>query len=326
MNKFLRILRDDNATPPAGGAPTPPPPSIPKSKDDWDKLFDSDPTRWRDLTQQRMDQSTRELRETKEKYGQLENKFKNVETEFNNLRTQVPPPPSAGELPTGEYSSTNLPKTKEEWDELFISDPTLAHDLRDEQREQNRIQRDQQVKHQNEFETEHKKHRSELQSLHPDMYVAEKNTDGTIKMDAEGKPVLKIDQKTGEPIFDATSEKGKLFSEIYNEDPQSFASSKRGPRLIRLELERKLREKGEATIPQAGQPAGTQADQRGTMPGGVTPPVVSGKVSFTSDEEKAHAQKAVERGIYKNLSEYCSLRDGKNVGIVEENRFPKFNK
>ena len=95
-----------------------------------------------------------------------------------------------------------------------------------------------------------------------------------------------------------------------------------------LVMERELRNKGKNQIPggdnppqgQGGSPA---ADQRGVLPSGVTPPMTA-SVSFKSDEEKAHAEKAVKRGIYSSLAEYCQLRDGKSAGFVEQDSKPKF--
>ncbi len=97
-----------------------------------------------------------------------------------------------------------------------------------------------------------------------------------------------------------------------------------------LEMERRLQDKGKQQIPteppvQQGQGQAAAPDQRGIMPRGVPPPV-SAKVSFRSDEEKAHAEKAVQRGVYKSVDEYCLIRDGKDTGITEENRIPQFNR
>lgn len=322
MFKGLRILRDPE-TPPAGGTP-PAAPSIPRTKEEWDRLAETDPKQWIAYTQPRMDQAVREAREANEKLKHSDNKYKNLESEFTTLKQKQPPPPVVDDQMPQTFSPDNLPQSKEDWDQLFIEDPTLATDLRHFKLDQDRQNRTTQNLSQQEFEKEHKIHRSELQSRHADMYVAETNADGSVKMDAEGKPVLKIDSKTGEPIPDFTTEKGKLFIEVFNEDQTGFSASKKGPRLIMLEMERRLREKAESTVNSGGgQSAPAKLDQRGTLPGGVTPPVTT-KVAFVSDEEKAHAQKAVERGVYKNLEDYCKFRDGKNVGIVEVSRTPKF--
>jgi hypothetical protein len=306
-------------------------PPVPKSKEEWDALYTADPAKWKDLTQTRMDQVTRENRETKEQLARTKQEKDNLEVQ---LRTPRPPAPPA-EPPPGEpkpFSPANLPKSKEEWDQLYLEDPVLATDLRFIQNQQVQTQVTTQTKEQEDFEKEHKANRGAVQQRHPDMYVAEKNDDGTPKVDAQGQPVLKINPATGEPIFDAESEKGRLWIEIYNEDPRGFAASKKGPRLMMLEMDRRLKEKADAKIAAGQPPAGTPPpgqgttpppDQRGTLPGGVPPPV-KGKVTFASDDEKAHAERAVTRGVYKNLEEYCQLRDTGNAGFVEEGRTPKF--
>lgn len=338
MWRFLRILRDPNPEPNAGGntpPPTPPPVNeIPKTKEEWNKLAETDPKRWRDLTQSRMDQAIRESREWQQKAIDNETRLKNTEAELVNFRkgSQPPPPAPAGPDPNKPFSRENMPQTDADWDRLFIEDPKLATDLRVESANQQRINRERQQQVQNDFSKARKESAKELWDRHPDMFEAELDTDGvTPKKDDSGKIVLKRD-KNGAPILDLKSEKGKLFDEVYNEDTVGFESSKIGPRLVMLEMENRLIARGKQQIQagQSGQPgspsqgAAPAPDQRGTLPGGVQPPVTA-KVSFASDEEKAHVERAVQRGVYKSLEEYCQLRDGKNTGIVEENRTPKFN-
>lgn len=342
MNDFIRILRDPDPNAGGGGAgagtqdPPAPANDIPKTKEEWDKLAETNPKRWIELTQPRMDQAVRESREWKQKATDNENRLKNTEAELVNLRKGSQPPPAqppAGPDPNKPFSRDNMPQTDQDWDRLFIEDPKLATDLRVEAANQQRINRDRQVQVQEEFNKSRKGAAKELWDRHPDMFEPEVDTDGvTPKKDASGKVILKRDQN-GSPILDLRSEKGKLFDEVYNEDAMGFESSKIGPRLVMLEMERRLVAKGNQQVQagQSGQPGSTQQgqsgaaapDQRGTLPGGVQPPVTA-KVSFATDEEKSHAERAVQRGVYKNLEEYCLLRDGKNTGIVEENRTPQF--
>ena len=334
MNEFIRILRDPNPEPPAGGPPANPPAPvavIPKTKEEWDSLRTSDPGRWIDLTQPRMDQAIRETREAKEQKAAADLKAKNLEAELANLKkTPVTPvTPGTPPVPDAEvpFSPTNMPQTKDQWDELWLTDPNLAADLRVLKNEQERNLTDRQVKQQQEFATARRESAKDLWDRHPDMYVLERDENGQVKTDGNGKPILKIDPNLGGPMLDLESEKGKLFVEVWNGDP-GFEAAKTGPRLAMLEMERRLQDKGKAKI-EAGQPpgqnAGTPPDQRGAMPGGVPPPVLP-KVSFRSEEERAHVEKAIQRGVWKSPEEYCAMRDGKNPGFVETGRTPSFNK
>ncbi|MFA6100402.1 MAG: hypothetical protein WC750_06075 [Patescibacteria group bacterium] len=341
--KFPFNNRGEVQPPPAGTPPagTPPPEVIPKTKEEWDKLATENPTRWIALTQPRMDQAIREGREAREKATALEQKTKNYEAELANLKkgaqpagtppagtppATIPPP---GFDPNKPFSKDNMPQTDDDWDRLFLEDPKLGADLRFEKRQQEKDFQERQRTNQTEFAKSRKESAKELWDRHPDMYVPEVDGEGKAKVDAQGKPVLKIDPNTGGPILNLESEKGKLFVEVYSEDVSGFDSAKTGPRLAMLEMERRLVAKAKAAV-DAGQPpaAGSAAaapDQRGSLPAGVPPPA-TGKVSFATDEEKAHAEKAVQRGVYKDLAQYCALRDGKNVGISEENRTPDFGK
>ena len=292
----------------------------PKTKEDWQKLSKEDPDTWRDLTQSRMDQVIRESREVKEKLTAAEQREANYQAELASLKKKEAPAEEEGPK---EWSPENIPSTKEQWEELSLTDPILFNDLRDYAREKARAAKDQQTKMVQEVESEHKKYRSEVQTQHPDMYQAETDETGQPKLDGNGKPVLKINPVTGEPFFNSESEKGKLWVQIFNEDPQTYAGSKKGPRLLQLELERRLKDSGQKKLDQSkGTP---EPDQRGTLPEGVPAPSHS-KVSFTSDEEKAHAEGQVRRGLYKNLEEYCQNRDRKDTGITEKNRVPQFGK
>lgn len=331
MENFMRILRDPDPAAPAGGgsvAPAAPAePQMPKTKEDWEKLAQDNPQQWIKWTQPRMDQAVREARENKEKFAAEEQKRKNLEVELENFRKGKKPEP-APEIPDPEkpFSRGNMPVTETQWDQLWLENPNLAADLRHFKNEQDKTIQDRQVQVRQTFVKARQECVKTLAERHPDMYVPEKDDQGNIKMDGNGKPVLKISPETGLPIPDLESSKFKVFNEVYIEDSEGYDATKNGPRLAMVEMERRLRERGEQQIKdgQSGQSSGAPApDQRGVLPGGVLPPV-TGKVTFTSDEEKIHATKAVERGIYKNLEEYCQLRDGKSTGFMEENRTPKF--
>jgi hypothetical protein len=85
------------------------------------------------------------------------------------------------------------------------------------------------------------------------------------------------------------------------------------------ELERRLVKKGTALIT-------PEPKQNQVAPVGVLPPTPSVKVKFATDEEKQHAEKAVQRGTFANLEEYCQLRDKGERGFYESNRRPDFTK
>jgi hypothetical protein len=344
MNKFIRILRDPDSESKAGADPepqlppgeVPPEPkeetkpaaqSIPKTKEDWERLSKEDPQRWISLTQTRMDQTIRQSREVNEKLAAEQARAKNLEAELENFRRGQKP-----EIPVEEsnkvFSRENLPKSNEDWDQLWIENPNLASDLRSF-----KFQKEQEVQNMTQAATvEFAKARKESAKMiwdrHPDMYVQETDDQGNVRLDEKGKPVLRIDPNTNGPMLNLEHEKAKLFVQVYSEDPNGYDGAKFGPRLAMVEMERRLQDEASRKIQDSGQPPEGQSqeqkpDQRGVLPGGVTPPV-SGKVSFNSDDEKMHATKAVERGIYKNLEEYCQLRDGKGSSIEEENRFPVF--
>lgn len=336
MIKFTSILRDPNLETGGGGVPTPPDYSEsnpPKTKAEWDGLADSNPKLWISLTQPRMDQAVREARTSNERLTATEQRYTNLETEFKTFKDGQQPPQQPPAEPAGDkpFSRENLPNSDEQWDNLFIENPTLATDLRWHKNQQDTDQTNNRNTELEVFTKERRKHAEVLFDRHTEMYVQENNSDGTPRVDEHGKPVLKIDPNTKGPIFDANSEKGKLWIEVYNEDPQGYDGSKMGPRLAMLEMERRLKERGEAQVNQGsqenqpGQSGGPAPDNQGTLPGGVPPPVKNSvKVSFKTDEEKTHAERAVQRGIYKDLQEYCSIRDGKQTGIEEEGRVPQF--
>lgn len=314
--------------PPTPATP-PTPPAIPKSKDEWDRLAQENPQRWISLTQSRMDQTVRQARETQEKLAQKEQESQNYQAELERLRN-----PTAPETPpydvNKQFSRENMPQNQEQWDTLWIENPNLASDLRHFKNQQDFTRQQQTQAAQSEFAKSRRESAKTLWDRHPDMYVTEIDEQGNAKLDGNGKPILRLDPNTNAPMLNLESEKGKLFVQVYSEDPQGYDGAKHGPRLAMAEMERRLRDSGNQQVQNAGQPQqlGGQTpmlDQRGTMPGGVTPPATP-KVSFSSDDEKAHAMRAVDRGTFKSLEEYCQLRDVKNIGIEEQDSVPNFSK
>ena len=124
----------------------------------------------------------------------------------------------------------------------------------------------------------------------------------------------------GYPIPDGKSDKFKIWMEEYHKDP-SIENLRDGPAILMARMERRLRAKGKEVIQKE-----KAERQNQTAPEGVPPPKPQGKIAFRSAGEEAHAKKAVERGIYGSLEEYCQLRDHGEVGIYDENRTPTFGK
>lgn len=330
------VVTPEPTSPPAAQPPAEVP--MPKSKAEWDKLASENPQQWIKWTQPRMDQILRESRESREKLAAEQQKNTNLNAELQKYRTAQPPETPAGEPQPKDFSRENMPKTDEEWSELFIDDPKLATDLRWYKNQQDTLQqtrRDEQTK---DFAKCRKEAAQTIWDRHPDMYVAETDAQGQPLKDEQGKIKLKIDPETRAPIPNMESEKMQLFVQVYTEDPQGFDGAKYGPRLIMAEMENRLKAKGMQQVTAGaggndGQGSGggnpssnalPPLKQNGTLPSGTTPPVRI-EVKFSSDEEKAHAVRAVARGTFKSLEEYCLLRDNKDKGVYDENRTPSFS-
>ena len=289
---------------------------VPRTKEDWQKLAKENPVRFTELSQPRIDELTRKEREANEKLTVVEQREKNLLAEIERLK-QPPVVEDTSDRP--QYGVGKYPQTQEEWDNLSLEHPTLAIDLR------NRFLRDRE-----EAESSFVKSRSQaaktVQSEHPEMYVIELDDMGKPKNDAQGKPVLRQDPNfnDGRPIFNPESEKGKLWLEIWNEDPNGWNSLKNAPSLMMSEMERRLRVKGANMVNQAQNSSGN-IDQSGLAPKGVNPPA-AGSLKFASEEERAIAQKAVERGTYSSLEDFCKWRDKGTVTFDHSNSRPDFTK
>ena len=310
---WLKLYRDPNLIEPVKVDPSSVQQEIPKTKEDWEKLAKDNPTKWAELTQPRMDAAIREARETKERLAAFEAREKNLLTEIEKLKQ-----PSVQQLPEGEeYGRGRYPQTEEEWNDLFLERPTFANDLRN-------MYFNEQQSVQNEFITVRTDSAKKVQQEHPDMYLHELDETGKVKLDGQGKPILKIDPVTKAPLFNDSSEKGKLWIDIWNEDPKGWSALKNAPSLMMAEMERRLRIKG-ATMVNQGQNNLVNEDPTAIAPRGVTPPMAS-SLKFESVEEKTLAERAVSRGTYKSLEEYCKWRDSKNYGYAETNSRPDFTR
>ncbi len=287
----------------------------PKTKEDWQKLSADDPKTWMDLTQQNTDRMFRENRETKEQLERERQEKQNLSVELNRFKN--PPAPVVDNNGQKIYSTNNFPQSEQEWDALAIERPTFAADLRyaylNRQKEVNTT-----------FQSARTNYAKEVQVEHPDMYLSELDATGQPIKDDKGNVVLKKDQN-GLVIFNANSEKGKLWEQIYNESrlPDGTNPLDRlpnAPALLRSELERRLVKNGQQVI-NASNP---QKQNHVAVPG-VTPPV-SVKVSFGSKDEEFHVEKAIERGTWKSKEEYCQSRDNGTSGFYDQSRRPDFNK
>jgi len=288
--------------------------SIPKNKQEWAELAKNDPGKFAELTQSRMDTFFRQNKEFQEKLSAAEEREKNLIAELNNLKQPQQPVQQTQQQPEPQ---NQYPQNEAEWDQLFLERPAYATDLRNQYLYEQRNIKD-------EYNKAREQGVKTLITEHFDMYHCEKEPDGKLKLDKNGKPIVMVDPNTGLYAFNSESEKGKLWTQIYNEDPQGWNSLKNAPSLMMAEMERRLRQKGASMINQ-GQNNDNVVDQSGVAPQGVTPPKTT-QVKFASDEEKVLAEKAVARGTYKNLEEYVQWRDRGNYSYNEQNSRPDFSK
>jgi hypothetical protein len=300
--------------------------NMPKNKEEWTQLKEADPVKFADLTQVNVDRLFRENKEYKEKNTGLENQKNNLTVELEKYKTQqipnteVPPvetPSVVDDTTPKEYSIHNLPKTEEEWKDLMIDDPVKGNDLRTYYN--NKIIQDERS-----FNEAQTASRRTVQGEHPDMYLAELDETGQPRKDDKGNVVLKVDTVSGEPIFNPHSEKGKLWLEIYNENPK-IASNPKAPEFLMSAMERRLRVRGEKIVQDANESREQQIQDGQVVTDSVAPPQKV-EVKFHSDEEKNWAERAVQRGTYANLEEYVKNRDDKDEGYYEAGRMPSFSK
>lgn len=307
--------------------------NMPKGKDQWNALKEADPAKWGELTQSNIDRLTRSDREAKEKITGLESQRSNLTVELERYKTTQPietPIETPVETPIEEgvkktYSTHNLPKTQQEWEDLGIDNPTLHADLR--YTYNSRINANE-----GSFNEAQAASRRAVQAEHPDMYLAELDESGQPKQDDQGKVILVRDKQVGSPtygeaVFNPSSEKGKLWDEIFNKNP-NIASNPQAAELMMASMERQLRVKGEQVVEEAKENREQQIQDGQVVQEGVQPPEKKVDVTFKSDEEKRHAQNAVDRGTYTTLEEYVKYRDSKEdiEGIYETDSSPVFTK
>lgn len=281
----------------------------PKTKEEWDQLWKEDPSAWKDITQHNFNSSFKKTKELEEQVEATKTREKNLMVELEAARKPAEPVDPAVPQP---FSRENLPQTEEQWRQLNQENPVLFHDLREHA---NKI--DATVKE--EFRRDFKNSAQIVQREHPDMYLPEVDEQGNPKKDDKGNIILKVDAN-GYAIVNEKSEKYLIYDEEYKKDP-SLGMFRDGPEILMGRMERRLRAKGQAVVNAA------KADRQNQVaPEGLQPPKPVGPLKFSSDREKEHAEKAVQRGVYRNLEEYCQLRDNQDAGIYDENRTPSFKK
>ena len=298
--------------------------NMPKSKTEWDTLKSQDPVVFADLTQHNFDKMFREKKELEERYTTVETQRNNLTVELERYKVPVYTPPIEVTPNSKNYSFSNLPKTKQDWEDLMIEDPVLGTDLRTHYNNQQNQNQQSKVQNQRRFEEAQTASRRTVQAEHPDMYLAELDATGQPKKDDKGNVVLKVNPATGEPEFNPESEKGKLWNSIFNENPDIAFNSK-APELMMATMERKLRMKGQTMVDQTAAARQQAVAEGQVIHSGVTPPKTV-KVEFSSEEEKIHAQNMIAKGVYPTLEDYVRNRDSKDTGFYEENSFPKFTK
>ena len=317
MNKLLWFLKNNKGETENTGEVVFTAENPPKSKEDWTKLREKDPILFADLTQQNMDRTFRENKELKEKNAQIETQRNNLTVELDRYKQKVDTI-IIDDNGKKTYDFNHLPSTKQEWEELMIDDPVLGTDLRNHYNNQT-------THSQQKFVEAQASSRRIVQAEHPDMYLAELDDAGQPKKDDKGNIVLQVDTVSGEPIFDSSSEKGRLWEQIYNDNP-GIASSPHAPELLMSAMERKLRSKGQTMVNDANKTREQQIAEGQVLQDGVVKPKPNVVVTFKSEEEKTHANGMVSRGLYKNLEEYVQHRDAKQTGYYDENRTPTFKK
>lgn len=286
----------------------------PKTKEDWNILAKEDPTTWISLTQANTDRIVRENRELQEKLQREQQEKQNLTLEVN--RYKQPPvvvDPNAKPI----YGTNNFPKTQEEWDGLFLENPTFATDLRQYYNNRtNTINTD--------FQRAQADAKKIVQAEHPDMYQVELDVNGNPRKDEHGKLILQRDS-SGEPIFNPNSEKGKLWEQIYKESTRPDGNNPllnlpNAPILMKEALEARLIKKGQSMIQSNEPPKQNQVAAPGVLPPTVTPG------SYKTKEEQFHVEKQIQRGLYKDANDYFKVRDGGSQAVYDTNRRPDFSR
>jgi len=256
----------------------------------------------REVSQEVIDRIYGKLKETEERLSRSERDKVGLVGRVRDLerKNKDAEPGSLKE----KYNMRNYPTSEEEWEELYNESPMYATDLRFAYQQSRQKGQDEQ-----------NKSREKLLKEHPDMYV--RDSGGNMVMDDEGYPQL-----------DMSTEKAKIFCEEaqksgYDSDGIPFIMKAiNGPEMVMAATMARLRTKEEAKVKEELDKKKKDEEskrQQGAKNAGVAsggtgaPAAPAQKVSFTSDFEKEQAEKEVSAGKYKDLEEYCRIRDNKVV-------------
>jgi hypothetical protein len=225
---------------------------------------------------------------------------------------------------TKVYTERNLPKTEEEWNDLFDANPNYAAELKYKAKELADSANKQVTSWQNERNTAITK----LQEKHPDLYL--RNEKGEIKKfkfdgrggyakDAAGNMV---EDPNGVPCLDMESEKTKVWVELASDE--QFLASAKAPLIIMEAMENRIKSKKEEDMAKKleedkkvkEKEREKKVDANALASGGDNPPPKEEEeveIKYNSKEEESHVKSKVASGFYKSEKEYFQVknREGK---------------
>lgn len=257
------------------------------------------------VTQEAINRIYGKLKETEEKLVRSEQEKVGLVGRLSEVEKRLPAKQPAGDAPLREqFTEKNFPRTEEEWDDLASESPTYAMDLRSTYNASRRKSVDEQ-----------ERSRQSIMKDNPDMY--QRDADGKFVLDAQGYPQLDMTTKKAQ-IFCEEAEKGGSDENGY----PLIMKVANGPEMVMAQTRLRLSGDEEATVKEKikKEKEEKEAARRkqvgdgGIASGGTgAPPAPKVEVKFNSDQEKAIAEQAVSAGKYKDLQEYCNVRDNVTV-------------
>jgi len=286
------------------------------------------------VTQGELDKVWKMYKETEERLEATKKENADLVGRISTVESSIAKPPisEGGEKKYGRQpnGSVVFPQTQAEWDDFAVDHPTEAMDLRIEYRGKVSSGADAQ-----------RNSAIRVSDRHPDMY--QRGEDGKV-LRGDGNRVMEVNGQRivvpiGYPIPDLKSEKYKVFDKIVKEYgigsdgvPYILQAGK-GPELIMAKMEAEMSQgkKDELQKKADAEAAEVESERqknikggKTTPPGGSPPPAPKKEVSFENDFEKSHAEKQVAAGVYKDMEEYCRIRDDKTIPM-EKGRRPSFS-
>jgi len=268
----------------------------------------------------KLDKTAGEKVELVSKVKEQDEKIKKLEEEKKVKPAYVPP--AGDEDLTKVYTLDNPPQTQEEWNDLYDSNPSAAHDLKN-----------QVTKVTSEHSGKMKNAAKTVQDKHPDMYKLKE--DGTIKRfkaDAQGNYAKDntgafIEDTAGLPMLDEESEKGKIWIGIATD--ANFLRSPNAPVIIMEAMENKLKTKKEKDMADKLKKDKEDKEIKRTdkvdkvklAAGGDNPPPPPEddvEIKYGSEEEKKHVHAAIAAGRYKDEKDY--FRAAKKGSVISYGR------